>query len=209
MSRNRTLPALRLSAMPGRSALIVIDVQVGFDDPRWGPRNNPDCESNIVRLINAWRSSGEPVVLVRHDSVTPSSPLRPGERGNSFKPGIDGAHNLLVTKSVHSAFYGTPDLNEWLKAAKINEVAICGITTNYCCETTARMAGDLGYAVDFILDATHTFDLMGPDGAVLSADDIARVTATNLHGEFATVVSTAEVLAKRPVDQVDAPPDES
>ena len=62
------------------------------------------------------------------------------------------------------------------------------------CETTARVAGNLGYAVTFVLDATHTFDRTGPDGTTLTAAELARATATNLHGEFATVVSTAEVL---------------
>ena len=61
---------------------------------------------------------------------------------------------------------------------------MCGITTNHCCETTARVAGNLGYDVWFALDATHTFDRIGPDGVALTADALARATATNLHGEF-------------------------
>ena len=71
---------------------------------------------------------------------------------------------------------------------------VCGITTNHCCETTARVGGNLGYDVLFVLDATHTFDRMAPDGSTVTADDLARVTATNLHGEFATVVGTADLL---------------
>ena len=58
------------------------------------------------------------------------------------------------------------------------------------------MAGNLGYEVTVPIDATHTFDLEGPGGLRLSADDLARATAVNLAGgEFAAVVSTAEVLA--------------
>jgi hypothetical protein len=45
------------------------------------------------------------------------------------------------------------------------------------------------------LDATHTFDRVGPDGVPLTADELARATATNLHGEFAEVVSTRELVA--------------
>ena len=71
---------------------------------------------------------------------------------------------------------------------------VCGITTNHCCETTARVGGNLGYDVLFALDATHTFDRTAPDGSTVSADELARVTATNLHGEFATVVSTADLV---------------
>lgn len=182
--------------MPG-NALIVIDVQRGFDDPVWGPRDNPACEDNIAKLLSAWRSAGDPVVLVRHDSSTPESPLRPGQPGNDLRAGIDGPHDLLVSKSVNSAFYGDPDLHGWLQEREIESVTICGVTTNHCCETTARMAGNLGYEVTFVTDATHTFDRQGPDGHVIGAAELARVTAANLDGEFATVTSTAEVLAAR------------
>lgn len=182
--------------MTPSAALIVVDAQRGFADPRWGARNNPDCETNILRLLEAWRAHGAPVVLVRHDSVAPESPLRPGQPGNALIDGVEGPHDLLVTKSVNSAFYGEPDLQAWLDGSGIREVAICGITTNHCCETTARMAGNLGYDVTFVLDATHTFDRVGPDGTVIPAEELARVTAANLHGEFATVRSTSEVLSR-------------
>jgi nicotinamidase-related amidase len=46
----------------GRRALLVVDVQRGFDDPELGPRDNPDAEANIAKLIAAWRRSGDPVV---------------------------------------------------------------------------------------------------------------------------------------------------
>jgi nicotinamidase-related amidase len=180
-----------------RPALIVVDVQVGFDDPRWGKRNNLECEANVRALLQSWRAAGDPVVLVRHDSTSPASPLLPGEVGNAFKPGIDGPHDLLVSKNVNSAFYGTPDLHAWLQAEDIESVVICGIQTNKCCETTARMAGNLGYDTTFVLDATHTFGAPDLGGTMIPAAELARVTATNLHGEFATVRSTAEVLAER------------
>lgn len=181
--------------MTTRPALIVVDAQQGFADPAWGRRNNPACESRIVKLVDAWRAADGPVILVRHDSSTPGSPLRSGQSGNDFLPGVEGSHDLLVTKSVNSAFYGTPDLDAWLRAGGIDEIVVCGITTNHCCETTARMAGNLGYDVTFVLDATHTFDRQGPDGIVVSAEDLARATGASLHGEFATVRTTDEVLA--------------
>ncbi|MFM8351849.1 MAG: cysteine hydrolase family protein [Actinomycetales bacterium] len=175
------------------NALVVIDVQVGFADPFWGRRCNPKAEENIEVLVSTWRSVGQPIVLVRHDSVSPGSPLRPSQAGNALLPSIDGAHDLFVTKSVNSAFYGTPNLDAWLKASQIDALTICGITTNHCCETTARMAGNLGYQVTFALDATYTFDRIGPDGTVVPAEDLMRATAANLHGEFATITSSAQV----------------
>lgn len=179
-----------------RSALIVIDVQRGFDDPMWGPRNSPHCERHIGRLIDGWREAGQPIVLVRHDSTSPTSPLRPGQPGNGFKPVADIEADLLVVKSVNSAFYGAPDLHAWLRSQGIDSVTICGITTNHCCETTARMAGNLGFDTVFVTEATHTFDRMSPDGTRVTADDLARATEANLHGEFATVCGVDAALAR-------------
>jgi nicotinamidase-related amidase len=177
------------------SALIVVDVQKGFDAPGWGQRNNPGCEANIGSLLDRWRVQGWPVVYVRHDSVVPGSPLAAGQPGNDFKAELAPAPDLIVAKHVNSAFLGTPDLDAWLHEHEVQSVAICGITTNHCCETTARMAGNLGYGTTFVLDATYTFDRQDLEGRRISADELARVTAANLQGEFAEVLSTRELLA--------------
>jgi nicotinamidase-related amidase len=175
-------------------ALVIVDVQQGFDDPSWGRRDNPVCEENIGALLGRWRERGWPVVFVRHDSDEPGSPLAAGCSGNAFKRVLDGAPDLLVTKSVNSAFHGEPSLQAWLDAEGLRRLYICGITTNHCCETTARVGGNLGYDVRFVLDATHTFDRQDPAGEWVRAEDLAHVTATNLHDEFATVVDTATAL---------------
>ena len=176
------------------TALIVVDLQEGFTDPVWGERNNPDCEANVAALIAVWRAAARPLVYVRHDSVSPGSPLRPDQPGNALKAVVSGEPDLLVVKHVNSAFYGEPDLHAWLQARGVTGVAITGIQTNYCCETTARMAGNLGYDTLFVLDATATFDMPAYGGGTLTADELARVTATNLQDEFAQVVVTSELL---------------
>ena len=190
-------------APDAQHALVVIDVQQGFDDPMWGRRDNPACEANIALLVDEWRQAERPVVLVRHDSTSPGSPLRPGQPGNDLRafltdPGVSG--DVLITKGVNSAFYGDPDLHAWLTERGITRLTICGVTTNHCCETTARMAGNLGYDVTFVIDATHTFDRLAPDGSVVPAEEISRVTAANLHGEFATVMTTRDVLESTGTD---------
>jgi nicotinamidase-related amidase len=177
-----------------RYALVVVDAQRGFDDPSWGPRNNPGCDANIAALVQQWHAHGRPVVHVRHDSSDPVSPLHPGSPGNALKDYLDDPPALLVTKSVNSSFHGSPDLHAWLVDQGLDGIVVCGITTNHCCETTARVAGNLGHDVLFAVDATHTFDRTGPDGATLSADELTRATAANLHGEFATVVVTGQLL---------------
>lgn len=178
-----------------RLALVVVDAQQGFDDAEfWGPRNNPACDDNIARLVAHWAAAGRPLVYVRHDSEQPGSPLHPGSPGNRLKGYLAAEPDLRVTKSVNSSFHGSPDLHAWLGAQGLDGIVVCGITTNHCCETTARVGGNLGHRVLFALDATHTFDRTGPDGTVVTADELTRVTATNLHGEFAEVVRTEDLL---------------
>ena len=182
---------------PGpRAALIVVDVQRAFSDAEfWGRRNNPSCESNIAALVEHWRATGRPMVFVRHDSENTASPLHPSNSGNAFAEFLTGEPDLLVSKRVNSAFHGSPDLQQWLDEHRIEQIVVCGITTNHCCETTARVGGNLGYDVAFALDATYTFDRAAPDGTTVDADLLAHITATNLHGEFATVVTAADLLA--------------
>ena len=175
-------------------ALIVVDVQVGFDDPYWGVSSNPGAEQSIERLTREWENRGWPLVVVRHDSVEPASPLRPDRPGNALKPFLAGRGDLTISKNVHSAFHGDPDLHGWLTRRGVHEVAIVGITTNHCCETTARVACDLGYDVSFIWDATRTFDRKTPDGETVPADQLMLITRTNLDGEFARVVDTKTFL---------------
>lgn len=179
--------------MSNKPVLVVIDVQKGFLEPSWGDSNNPECEDNIRQLLEMWRKANYPVVLVRHDSTSPNSSLRPNQTGNEFQDGIDGKNDLLISKSVNSAFYGTPSLDDWLKKNGYSELVICGITTNHCCETTARMAGNLGYKVKFVLDATRTFNFKDISGNLVKAESVYQMTATNLNGEFAEIVMTSEV----------------
>jgi nicotinamidase-related amidase len=172
-----------------------VDVQRGFDDAGfWGPRNNTACEENVRALIAAWRGGNQPIVFVRHHED--GTPLRSDEPGGEFKDVVEGQPDLLVTKSVHSAFHGTPDLHDWLGKHEIDRLVICGIATNVCCETTARVASDLGYEVGFAIDATHAFDQDDHDGGTVTADELARVTASNLDPEFGRVLTAAEAIAE-------------
>ncbi|MCY0918849.1 cysteine hydrolase family protein [Streptomyces sp. H27-G5] len=190
-------PAIEIA---DNTALVVVDVQRGFDDgPFWGPRNNPEAEANIAALMDAWQETGRPVVLVRHTSVLSGSVLAEDHPGHAFKDFVqDRRHSaaLLVTKTVNSSFHGTPDLARWLDAQGIGAFVVVGIQTNMCVETTARIGGNLGYDVLVPLDATHTFDLEGPDGLRLTADALTTATAVNLHGGgFARVTTTARLLS--------------
>ena len=182
-------------------ALIVIDMQRAFDDLAfWGPTTNPDCEANVEALTAAWKRSGEPIVVVHHDSTSPGSPLHPDHPGNALVPAVAAIEAALtVGKNVNSAFYGDPDLHAWLQAQGITQLVLCGIQTNMCVETTARMAGNLGYDVTVVLDATRTFDLTadiaGVGTVTRTAAELMTTTALDLQGGgFAAIATTASVV---------------
>ena len=102
-----------------RAALLVIDVQQGFSDPRWGSRNNPEAEANIDHLLAAWRKSGRPVVHVHHDSVSPNGSFVPGTAGNAPKAEAAPLEGEPVHhKTVNSGFIGTK-LEQDLRAAGV------------------------------------------------------------------------------------------
>ena len=177
------------------TALLIIDVQRGLDGPRWGERNNPQAEQRIAELLKAWRLDGRPVIHVQHASLEPESPLREGEPGHAFKPEAEPMPGEPVfRKHVNSAFIGT-DLESYLRARGIEELVVAGLTTDHCVSTTVRMAGNLGFLVRVVEDATATHERRGPDGSLFSADVMHRSALASLHGEFATVTSTAEILA--------------
>ena len=182
-------------SLPSRAALLLIDVQQGLDDPRWGARNNPDAEQRIADLLAAWRATGRPVIHVQHLSLEPQSPLREDRPGHAFKiEALPTAGEPIFRKHVNSAFIGT-DLEAHLRANGIKELVVAGITTDHCVSTTVRMAGNLGFTVTVVEDATATFERRGPDGTHYSADIMHRAALASLHGEFAAVRSARDILA--------------
>lgn len=180
------------------AALLVVDVQKGFDEPYWGARNNPDAEAKIGQLLQAWREAKRPVFHVFHDSTFPQSPLRPAAEGNAPKPEAEPrAGEGVYRKTVNSAFIGT-SLEEDLREAGITTLVVAGLTTNHCISTTVRMAGNLGFEVYLLSDATATFDRVGIDGRHRPAAEVHAAALSDLHGEFATVIETAALLSVKP-----------
>jgi nicotinamidase-related amidase len=180
-----------------RIALIIVDVQRAFDE--WEAagkrRNNPQAVARIVDLLNAFRAHGAPIFHIRHEGTRSNSSFLPDGTGYAVK---DEAREMpnepVIVKRVNSAFIGT-DLEARLRAADINTLVICGATTNHCVETTTRMAGNLGFDARLVRDATWTFDRIGPDGDAHTAEEIHAMTLSNLNGEFARIVTAAEVIA--------------
>ncbi|WP_338728305.1 cysteine hydrolase family protein [Haladaptatus sp. DJG-WS-42] len=182
-----------MTELSDNTALITIDVQAGFDDPAWGPRNNPDMEANLDTLLAAWREAGRPVFHVKHHSTEPDSPLRPDQPGSALREGLAAAGEPVITKNVNSAFIGT-DLESRLKTEGITTLVLAGLTTDHCVSTTARMAENLGFTVYVVADATATHERTGYDGTAYDAAQSHALALAHLNGEFATVLDTATLL---------------
>lgn len=176
--------------------LIIIDVQRAFDDPVWGPRNNPDAEDRVAEALAVWRKLGAPVVHVRHASAGPDDLFVPGSPAFEFKPeATPTADEPVITKHVNSAFIGT-DLEARLRNHGVEAVVLAGLTTDHCCSTTARMAGNLGFETWVLGDAMATFDRRAPDGETIPAEVMHRTVLASLDGEFAEVLETEEALRR-------------
>ena len=175
------------------TALLIIDVQKGFDDSGWGSRNNPDTEKRIQQLLEIWRETERPIIHVQHMSRGGESPLRPNQSGNEFKPETaPKVDEPVFQKEVNSAFIGT-NLKTYLHNNEIQSLVITGLTTNHCISTTTRMAENLGFSPIVVTDATASFEQEGIDGQNHSASTVHEVALANLQGEFAATMTTHEV----------------
>lgn len=184
-----------MNEISDNTALLLIDVQQGFDDPVWGNRNNPDAETHIQRLLDTWRETDRPVVHIQHMSRDSGSSLRPDQPGNELKPETaPKAGEPVFKKDVNSAFIGT-NLETYLRDRDIQSLVITGLTTNHCVSTTTRMAENLGFNPTIVTDATAAFDQQGSDGREYSAATIHEVALASLRGEFAITASIDEVLS--------------
>lgn len=182
-----------------QSCLLVIDAQQSFAQrPYFDPRRAAPWLQAQNALIRGCTAAGVPVVRVFH-SDGPETADNPFARCSGFVRPIDGLAGFDAAaefvKSRHSALVGT-GLPVWLVAQGMRRVIVSGIRTEQCCETTARHASDMGWAVDFVSAATLSFDMAIPGGGTLAADDIVLRTEVVLRDRFASVCTVDEAVAR-------------
>ena len=183
-----------MSGQRSNTALLVIDYQQGFYDAKWGKRNLPRAEQNAAKLVSYFRANSLPVYHVQHLSRNSASPLRPGQPGVDFiKEVMPSYGERIFQKHVNSAFIGT-NLEEILRKNEIETLIIFGIAVDHCVSTTTRMAANLGFKVFLAADATIAFERTGYDGKSFDPDLVHAVSLASLHGEFAMVESTDQLL---------------
>jgi nicotinamidase-related amidase len=183
-----------------KSCLLVIDAQASFQHrPYSTERDMPAYLSAQNALIQGAQAAGMPIVRILHVDG-PEDADNPFALASGHVRPIDGLADFQAAatfqKSRHSALVGT-GLDVWLTQQGIQRLIVSGIRTEQCCETTTRHASDLGWMVDFAIDATLTFDMQQPDGQTLDAQAIKMRTATVLQDRFARICSVAQALEDR------------
>jgi nicotinamidase-related amidase len=175
------------------TALLVIDVQESFRyRPYWSEADIPGFVDRLQALADGARQCGIKVVQIFHiDNQGPFSPASGHVvpmRGLTIRP------DVVFHKRCHSALVGS-GLDVWLVRHGIRRVIVSGIRTEQCCETTARHASDMGYAVDYVSEATLTFAMTDRQGRRWEAAEIRARTELVLDGRFAGILTVDEALA--------------
>ena len=181
------------------TALLLIDVQKGVHVlNHWGGptgrMNNPDCQDNLVALLKGFRDAGRAVAFTRHDSIEPDSPLKFSLPTGEQLDGLEIAKgDIVVKKDVNSGFIGT-SLEVDLRRAGIRRLVIAGYFTNFCVETTTRMAGNMGFDVYLAHDACATCNRIDLNGVDHDPELVHDLAVASMHGEFCTALTTADLL---------------
>jgi nicotinamidase-related amidase len=190
-------------------AVIVIDVQESFRQrPLWQAVSTPDIVDRVNRLVSAARAQGDLVVWVLHTEPGSDTPFDPASGHVRLMDGLAPAEGEPVVRKTSVNAFTTTNLGQLLTRRGIRELVVCGIQTEQCCETTTRVASDLGYEVTFAIDATATFPIQHRDAPAgrtvaeiladpltMSTDEIVRRTEYMLAGRFATIRTVAELTA--------------
>jgi nicotinamidase-related amidase len=182
-----------------KTCLIVIDVQESFRHrPYFSETSNTAYLQVQNALIAGCEERGVPIVRILHTDG-PAHVDNPFSLESGHVVPMRGLRDYTPAASFlkrrHSALVGT-GLDVWLTEHGIGRLIISGIRTEQCCETTTRHASDLGWQIDYVTEATDTYDMVQPDGSPLSAADIKARTATVLGGRFATLCTVDEALAR-------------
>jgi nicotinamidase-related amidase len=176
------------------SALLVIDAQDSFKaGDRWERRNNKEFEKNVGQLIRIYREHDLPVIYFLHTDDDPGF-----EKTSPYYKLMDFLSPLesepVIHKNTRNVFTST-GLPELLMEKQVRRVVITGIQMEQCCETSARVAADLGYAVDFVTEATMTFPIPNHDksGEELDVEAIRERTEYALRRRFARIATVGDI----------------
>lgn len=156
----------------------------------YGPYRGDIVLENIATLIAACRAAGVEVIHVQHDGQ-PGDDNPPGSKGWEIHAAVrPGPEEKVVRKRFNSAFRET-DLRAHLDERGIDTLILVGIQTEYCVDTTCRVAFEYGFTVVMPEMTNTTYD----NGEITASQIYDYHNRRIFDGRFATVLSMAEALA--------------
>ena len=168
--------------------LLIVDVQTFLISHN--PHNKTEVIANIKKLLDAARNSSIEVVYVRHDDGK-GSPLEYGSDGWQIYSEVAPAVIERIFDKKFSSSFRQTGLREYLDAKGIKNIILVGMQTDYCVDTTCRVAFEFGYRVIIPAGSTTTFS-----NSLATAENIIKYYETKLwNGRFAEVVSIDEALS--------------
>ncbi len=138
-----------------KSAVLIIDVQCKFFDEEPRPYEADKVIQRINNITDRARGSQIPVIFIQAEQA---GFLEHGS--DSWKLQSDlivHATDLIVQKNTPSCFLKT-NLIETLASMGANNLIICGYASEFCIDSTARAATQLGYHVQLVADAHTTHE---------------------------------------------------
>jgi nicotinamidase-related amidase len=171
-------------------ALLIIDMQTGLYDGPEKPFERERVLATINQLIQRARNANAPIFVARHTGPE-GSPIAAGSPLWQLWHGldVDESRDHLFNKTRPSCFLGT-DLAQQLNAAQVNELVIVGMKTQFCIDTTCRVAVELGLSVVLPEDGHTCMDtpalkaqaIIEHHNATLAGAFVKRVRATDIWG---------------------------
>lgn len=176
-------------------ALLVIDVQ---NDYFSGPHTityPEDSLANIQRAMDAAHTAAIPIVLVQHSAPNGATgPFQAGTWGWELAEAVrQRPHDCVIQKRLPGSFTET-ELEPWLRERGVDTIVIAGYMTQMCCDTTSRQAVHLGFAVEFLSDATGTHDFANVAGSI-TAEALHRAILITEASRFSRILSVDAWLA--------------
>lgn len=135
-----------------KSLLLIIDMQNAIVDEN--PYSYSEVEENIKKLLDYYRTNNLPIIFIQHNGNS-GSEFEPGTNGWQIVPRLKPYKNeIVITKQFNSAFKNT-ELEKVLIKKSIRSLIIVGMQSEYCIDTTVRVAFEKGYEV-IIPEMTNT-----------------------------------------------------
>jgi nicotinamidase-related amidase len=171
------------------TALLIVDVQNTLVNEN--PYNIENTLHNIRVLLDECRTSGIEVIYVQHDGEKEEN-LEPFSKGWDIHSSIYPVKGeKIVRKNYNSAFKNT-ELEEYLNKRNIKTLILVGMQTEYCIDTTCRVAFEKGYSLIMPEGTNTTFD----DGGLSGSEIYCYHNYKIFKNRFAEVESLDTVIAR-------------